>query len=129
MHEPKRKKSFFAHCGRNCANTGIIEVYKKLYLDSGNNLDMFFKSLCKLENIDGRVLIPEKIYEIIYPQCLCDLHTLGYVNSDYICECSRQSIIYVMSTLEPQYKFQVDKLTSILSGDKECLFRVSVDKK
>lgn len=123
----EEKEKLFYKCGRNCADTGIINVYKKLFVDSGKELDTFFSRLNEIECVDGNVVTQGKVYEIIFPCCLCDLHRHGYIYSDCICECSRQSIIYVMNSLEPDTKIQVDKLTTVLSGDNECRFRITIN--
>jgi hypothetical protein len=125
--DQKEKDKFFSKCGRNCAETGVIEVYEKLYLESGNDMNVFFLRLKELECIAGYIIDPGKIYEITFPRCLCDLHTRGYINSDSICECSKHSILYVMKTLDPEHDFQVDKISTVLGGDKECRFRITLD--
>lgn len=123
----EEKEKLFRKCGQNCADSGIIEVYKKIYRDSKNDLDVYFTRLNELDSVGGNVLQPGKEYEVIFTECLCDLHTMGYVNSDFICECSRQSILYVMNTLEPKIDFEVQKITSVLSGDHECRFHIRIN--
>ncbi|MDA3846467.1 MAG: hypothetical protein PF505_07970 [Vallitaleaceae bacterium] len=122
----EEKEKFFHNCGRKCADTGIIKVYEKLFIDSGKVLDTFFSKLSELESVSGNIVKPGEHYEIAFLHCLCDLHTLGYVHSDYICECSRQSIIYVMKSLVPDMDMKVDKLTTILGGDVECRFSIKI---
>jgi hypothetical protein len=124
--DQNEKEKLFCSCGRNCANSGILKIYQELFLDSGKALDIFFTRLNQIECVAGNVVTPGKVYEISFPRCLCDLHTLGYIHSDCICECSRQSILYVMSSLEPEFEYQVDKLTTVLHGDKECRFRITI---
>lgn len=124
--DPKEREKFFCRCGRGCADTGIKKIYEDLYKASGKKLDTFFPSLNELDDIGGKVVKPGEIYEISFPRCLCDLHKLGYVHSDTICECSRQSILYVMSSLEPGVQFQVDKIATVLGGNKECRFRITI---
>lgn len=122
----KEKEKFFCTCGRNCADSGIIKMYEEQFIENGQDLDAFFISFRDNQYVGGIVIEAGRIYEITFPDCYCDLYTLGYVNSDYICECSRQSIIYVMNTLKPDTKFHVEKLSTVIGGDKECRFRITV---
>jgi hypothetical protein len=87
---------------------------------------VFFSRLKEMECVAGNVIKPKKIYEIIFPHCVCNLHTLGYIHSDCICECSRQSIIYVIKSLNPDIEIQVDKLSTVLNGDHECRFCITI---
>ncbi len=124
--DPKGKEIIYRQCSRNCADTGVLELYKKLYADSGKDIDTYFSRLHEVECINsGTVISPGKIYEVSFPGCLCDLVTSGYLKSDELCECSRQSILYVMETLEPGHEFQVERITTVLMGAKECLFRIT----
>ena len=124
--EQKEKEIIYKQCARSCADTGVIELYKKLYKDSDHDLDIFFSRLNELESINGGTVIsPGKIYEVSFQGCLCDLVTMDYIKSDDICECSRQSVLYVMETLEPERVFRVERLTTVLMGDRECRFRIT----
>lgn len=124
--EQNEKDLFFRKCGRNCANTGVVTLYEKVYQDSGKDLDIFFIKLNDMDCIGGEVVKSGQIYDITFPRCLCDLHTSGYIHSDCICECSRHSILYVMKKLEPEHEFQVEKVSTVLGGDMECRFRITI---
>lgn len=41
------------------------------------------------------------------------------------CECSRQSILFILSQLEPNSKFDVQIVNTILRGGDRCTFRIS----
>ena len=41
------------------------------------------------------------------------------------CECSRQSILYILSCLEPDSKFEVEILETILRGAEHCRFQIT----
>lgn len=125
--DQKEKEKFFSICGRRCAETGIIKLYKDIYDKSCNNLDMFFsKYINNMKYVGGKVISPGEIYEITFPDCYCDLYNKGFVETDAICECSRQSILYVMRTFNPELEYEVEKVTTVLNGDKECRFRVTI---
>jgi len=120
------KEKFFSKCSANCVKRGVAQMYKSHYLESNSNLDQFFMSLSERGYAQGKILSSGTEYEMSYSHCSCELHKLGYVNSDYICECSRQSIMNVMSFIKPESEFDVEILSTILGGDKECRFRIRV---
>lgn len=124
--DEKSKEKFFSECASNCVNRGVLDMYKDLYLESENDLDKFFRSLSSKGFGEGYVIEPLKVYEMSFSRCTCELNNLGYVHSDCICECSRQSIIHVMESLNPDFSINVDKISTILNGDKECRFRVTI---
>lgn len=97
-----------------------------MFLSSGKDLDTFFILLNEQEGLVGKVIKTGKVYEVTYPKCYCDLYVEGYVRSDAICECSRQSILFVMDTLVPGIGVEVEKLATVLGGDSECRFRITV---
>ncbi len=124
--DQKEKEKFFRVCGMHCAETGIIKLYKDVYDKSCNNLDMFFSKFSEMKYIGGKIISPGKVYEITFPDCYCDLYIKGYVQTAAICECSRQSILYVLRTLNPELEYEVEKVSTVINGDKECCFRVTI---
>ncbi|WP_430885919.1 hypothetical protein [Fusibacter sp. JL216-2] len=125
--DQKSKEKFFSNCGANCVKRGLIESFRNHYIECNNDLDQFILRLSEIGHTVGQVLVPTHKYEIAYPSCSCELHKMGYINTDSICECSRQSIIHVLSTLKPESEIKVEILATILSGDKECRFEILVD--
>ncbi|MDF1618708.1 hypothetical protein [Petrocella sp. FN5] len=126
--DQKAKESFFYSCGSNCVERGVKKVYEELYIDSGKKLDTFFLRLNEMKTVGGEIINPGKVYDITFCHCICELHRRGYIHSDCICECSRQSIIHVMKSLEPELQMQVDKISTVLGGGKECRFRISIEE-
>jgi hypothetical protein len=124
--DQKEKEKFFRVCGMHCAETGIIKLYKDIYDKSCSNMDGFFSKFDDMKYIGGRIISPGKTYEITFPECYCDLYTKGYVQTDTICECSRQSILYVLKTLNPELEYDVEKISTVINGDDECCFRVTI---
>lgn len=122
----KEKEKFFSVCGQRCADTGMVKLYKDIYDQSNNDFDVFFSKFEDMKYFGGRVISPGKIYEITFPDCYCDLYTKGYVHTDAICECSRQSILYVLKTLNPELEYEVEMLSTVINDDEECRFRVTI---
>ena len=72
------------------------------------------------------VIEPGRVYEVGYPRCLCPQVDAGFVDSAAHCECSRQSILYVLEELLPGKDIRVEELETVLSGGRECRFRIIV---
>ena len=66
------------------------------------------------------------VYNLYFSECTCELHKRGYVSTPLLCECSRQSIIYVLHSLWPGKTFNVTICESVLRGSKHCKMRISV---
>ena len=73
----------------------------------------------------GRVIEPGKVYELSYPECSCPKVKCGLRNHPQQCECSRQSILYILSQLEPDSHFEVRIENTILRGSDRCTFRTT----
>lgn len=112
------------HCARYCADTGVLQSHLKLYQTVNGNRNEFYSRLSETGNVRGEIVVPDKEYFIYFPECACDIHTAGGVNTPNLCECSRQSIIYVGESIWNENKLYVEQVETILSGDAECKFRI-----
>lgn len=79
------------------------------------------------KNVKGRVVESGKIYELIFTSCDCPIHTEAEIESNRLCECSRQSMICVFKELVPERRFHIECIKSILSGDEVCCHRIIFD--
>jgi len=120
----EEQAGLLSRCGERCAQTGILEEYRKLFLASDGDPDRFFSRLHEIKGVSGAVVTPGSVYEIVFHSCLCDLYTSGFTDSDMLCECSRGSVAYVMRTLMPKRRFTITKLRTILGGSRECRFLI-----
>lgn len=115
-------------CAKKCADTGVLESYKKHYINVQGNRDEFYRRIEELGGARGEVITSGKVYAIIFPQCVCDLHITGGVNSQSLCECSRQSIIYVGRNIWGEgTRFSVTNQGTVLLGNKECRFIIEFE--
>lgn len=112
------------HCAKCCADTGVLQNYLKLYQTVNGERDAFYSRLSEIGNVRGEIVVPDKEYVICFPECTCDIHTVFGVNTANLCECSRQSILYVGKSVWSDSKIQVEQVETILSGGAECKFRV-----
>lgn len=126
--DPAARAAFFRHCGCACCETTPIRLYRAIFAAAHHDLDAFFARLHKIPGVSGRVVQPGRTYEIAFDECLCDLHTQGYLNSEVLCACSKASIAHVMETLAPGKCFQVEKCHTILGGADECRFRIEFEE-
>ena len=110
-------------CAKSCANTGILEKHQKLYEAVNHNLDEYYRRLNETGNVIGEVIVSGKEYMITYPECVCDLHMSCGLASVSLCECSRQSILYVEQSVTNKI-ITVERLESVLAGDEVCTFRI-----
>jgi len=86
--------------------------------------DAFYRRLSEIGNARGEITASGREYRICFPDCTCDIHTAGRVNTPHLCECSRQSILYVAEKVWKDCRIRVETEETILSGAPECRFRV-----
>ncbi len=115
-----------APCGAECAKYVMEYLYRPLFEVCGRDLDTFFSRLNEVNGVDGAVVVPGKVYDIMFLSCGCDLHTRAHVDSAKLCLCSRQSIITEMKELAPGRDFTVEMMSSVLRGDERCRFRITL---
>lgn len=114
-------------CAKYCADTGVLQSYMKLYQTVDGDRNEFYSRLSEIGNVRGEIVVPYKEYFIYFPECACDIHTAGGINTPNLCECSRQSIIYVGESIWNGSKLHVEQVETVLSGDAECKFRIRFD--
>lgn len=119
------RSSLLSHCAKQCADSGVLQAYLRLHDAVGGDRDAFYRRLSETGDVRGEVIVPGREYEICFPDCACDLHTAGGVNTPRLCECSRQSILYVARTVWCTDSAQVEMKETVLSGAKECRFRIA----
>jgi hypothetical protein len=123
LGEKERARVFMA-CGKACASSAILPTYQKL-LANACDTDSFFTAVNReVDNVSVTTVRVNDTYDFCYPRCLCPLHEECGVNDGLLCECSRESLLYVMRELFAQRKPQVELAESVLKGDPQCRLRV-----
>ena len=125
----KECSRLFEDCAKRCSLDALKYLYRDLFEECESNLDTFFKRVGEKKNVKGRVIEPGKVYELIFTNCDCPLHTQANIRSNRLCECSRQSMICVFKDLVPDRKFTIECKGSILSGNDICCHRIVFDEK
>lgn len=118
----------FSKCAYNCSRDALKNLYRDLFEECEKDLDRFFVRLEEKKNVKGRVVESGKIYELIFTNCDCPIHTEAGIKTDSLCECSRQSMICVFRELVPERRFHIECVKSILSGDEICCHRIIFDE-
>ena len=103
---------------------GTLQVYKDLFEQGAGDLDRFFAIADEQTGVRCETVEKDAVYNLYFLECTCELHKRGYVSTPLLCECSRQSIIYVLQSLWKDRTFQVTICESILRGSQHCKMRI-----
>ncbi|HPR16696.1 MAG TPA: hypothetical protein PLD62_00450 [Candidatus Cloacimonadota bacterium] len=123
----QERESLFSECGKNCADRWVLNIYRDLFGKVNGDLDIFFAAINNAEGVRGEVIEPGKKYNLYFEKCFCGMHNEGYLNSPFLCECSRQSVLYVFKTLLPEKNFGVELCSTVLQGGDECKLTITMN--
>lgn len=122
----EQKEQIFRPCAEKCAKEYVLEQQRKIFAECNGDMDTFY-SRPDTEYLFTKVIEQGHIYEMGYPGCLCYMYESGFAKSEVICECSRQSIIYILSELLPNKRVTVETVQTVLGGADKCVFRITVE--
>ena len=108
-----------------CVKDHVLQIHKQIYAKYNGDFDRIYTEGYNNKSYAGRVIEPGKVYELSYPECSCPKVKCGLRNHPQQCECSRQSILYILSQLEPDSHFEVRIENTILRGSDRCTFRIT----
>ncbi|MFA9380020.1 MAG: hypothetical protein ACERKO_03065 [Acetanaerobacterium sp.] len=123
--DKSQQEKFFCECGKNCVQQGLLGFYQDLYNAVEGDINSFFERLNNTSGFKSEIIELDKSYYLYFEKCSCALHTEGYVHIPLLCECSRQSVMFVMNTLWKDKHFDVEICSTILRGAKECKLRIT----
>lgn len=126
LPQPARE-ALYRPCAIQCVKGVVLQELRRQFLECGSDLDRQFTRYGRSEYFFADIVEPGRVYEMGYPRCLCPQVEAGFVQAPSHCECSRQSILYVLQELLPDKRIEVETLETVLSGAKECRFRVVVE--
>ena len=118
----------FAGCAKRCSEDVVKYLYKGIFDECLGDLDQFFTRLHEIDNVDGIVIEPGKVYELIFRKCECPVHTDAGITSAHLCACSKQSMTCVFQALLPGRPFTIEQLSTIHGGSEICRHRITFDK-
>ena len=126
LPQPVREE-LYRPCAECCANGFVLHEQRRQFQECGCDLDAQYSKYGRSEFFFADIIEAGHIYEMGYPRCLCPMVADRFASSAVHCECSRQSIIYVLKALLPDRSIRVETVHTVLSGAAECRFRVAVD--
>ena len=107
-----------------CVKDRVLPAQMELYRSCNGDLDRIYGEAMNGNGYFGKVIESGHVYELGYEKCTCLKVLSGKVTDPAQCECSRQSILYILRCLEPDSKFEVDVLETVLRGAEHCRFRI-----
>ena len=108
-----------------CVKYSVLPMHKQIYDKCKGNFDRIYAEAYNNKSYSGKVIVPGKVYELSYLECSCPKVKCGIRSCPEQCECSRQSILYILSQLEPNSIFDVQIVNTILRGSDRCTFRIT----
>lgn len=117
----------FRNIAVNCVKNTVLPIQASQFKECGCSLDEQYKKYGDTENFFGKVIEPGHIYEVGYPKCVCPEVLSGKVSDHTHCECSRQSVLYVLQQLLPDKIIAVETIETVLEGAGKCRFRVMIE--
>ncbi len=110
-----------------CVRDTVLPLHKGQFDECGRCLDEQYRRYGSTELLNAKVLEPGRVYEIGYPECVCPEVLSGVVTDPVHCECSRQSVLYILGELIPDKKITVETIETVLGGAEKCRFRATVE--
>lgn len=111
-----------------CVKDYVLPIQRDLYEKSGRDFDVVYGTYMNNEMYSGKVIEPGHVYELGYHTCTCPKVLSGEISCEAHCECTRQSILYILHELESNASFEVEILETVLRGSNKCRFRITVEK-
>lgn len=121
------REMLYRPCAIACVKDEVLAEQKRQFEECHGDMDLIYKKYASGEGYFRRIIESGRIYEMGYPNCVCYLNRSGCLESAGHCECSRQSIIYILHELAPEMKFKVEIVDTVLAGAKECTFRIMIE--
>ena len=108
-----------------CVKDCVLPIHQQIYAKYNGDFDRIYAEGYNSKSYQGRVIEPGKVYELSYLECSCPKVKCGLRSNLEQCECSRQSILFILSQLEPDSRFDVRIENTILRGSEQCTFRIA----
>ena len=108
-----------------CVKNTVLPVQLEQFRECGCSLDEQYRKYGDTGAFFAEIIEPGRIYEMGYPRCVCP--EARETRDPAHCECSRQSVLYILETLLPGKTVTVETVETVLSGAGKCRFRVTVE--
>ena len=123
----KENKMNYKDKAIRCVKDTILPMQRKQFEECGYCLDKQYKRYGNTGWLFAKTIEKGRIYEIGYPKCVCPDVISGKVTDVSHCECSRQSILYIIGNLLPDKNISVEIIETVLGGAEKCRFKVTVE--
>lgn len=123
---PEQKAAIYGRCAAACVKNTVMKEMRRQFEECGCSLDAQYERYGDTEFFHAEIVEPGHRYIVGYPRCLCPAVEAGIAASATHCECSRQSILYVLRHLLPGKEIEVTMLHTVLSRAENCRFAVTV---
>lgn len=110
-----------------CVKDTVLPMQRQQFEECGRCLDEQYRRYGNTEWLSAKTIEAGRVYEIGYPRCVCPEVLCGKVKDVSHCECSRQSILYILGNLLPDKKISVERIETVLGGAGKCRFKVNVE--
>ncbi len=110
----------------NCVKDTALPVQMRLFQECKGDLHTYCQKYGATEFFFAKEIEAGHIYEMGYPKCVCPEALAGGKDASF-CECSRQSMIYVLENMMPQKHIEVEIIETVLSGAEKCRFQVTIE--
>lgn len=110
-----------------CVQNTVLPIQRAQFEECGRSLDEQYRKYGNTEYLIANIIEPGHVYDLGYPRCVCEEVLNGKIKDASHCECSRQSILYILGNLLPEKTIQVETIETVLSGGERCRFRVTVE--
>ena len=77
----------------------VLQEMRRQFEECGCDLDRQYARYGRTPYFFADVIEPGRVYEIGYPRCLCPQVAAGFTDAPTHCECSRESILFVLQDL------------------------------
>jgi hypothetical protein len=111
----------------HCVQNSVLVEQRRQFEECGRSLDEQYRRYGQTDALIATIIEAGRVYEIGYPQCVCPEVLSGKEKNPAHCECSRQSILYILGDLLPDKTIRVEIIETVLSGAATCRFKVTVD--
>ena len=110
-----------------CVRETVLPIQRAQFQACGCDLDAQYRKYGDTEGFFAKILQPGRRYEVGYSKCVCPEVLEGGATDAAHCECSRQSVLYILEQLLPEKRITVETVETVLSGGTCCRFAVTVE--
>ena len=110
-----------------CVRETVLPIQRAQFQACGCDLDAQYRKYGNTEGFFAKILQPGRRYEVGYPKCVCPEVLEGTAADTSHCECSRQSVLYILEQLLPEKRITVETVETVLNGRASCRFLVTVE--